>query len=54
MHNNCRAGISVGRNGANAVILSGGYEDDRSENNGAVMWVEPSSVQAHVTDNTLL
>ncbi|KZP06714.1 hypothetical protein FIBSPDRAFT_999944 [Athelia psychrophila] len=38
MHGNCRAGISVGQNGANAVVLSGGYEDDYSINNGETVY----------------
>ncbi|KZP23897.1 hypothetical protein FIBSPDRAFT_889142 [Athelia psychrophila] len=38
MHNNVRSGISVGRNGANAVVLSGGYEDDYSINNGETVY----------------
>ncbi|KZP23895.1 hypothetical protein FIBSPDRAFT_951500 [Athelia psychrophila] len=38
MHGNVRAGISVGQNGANAVVLSGGYEDDYSINNGEIVY----------------
>ncbi|KZP06716.1 hypothetical protein FIBSPDRAFT_966222 [Athelia psychrophila] len=38
MHANVRSGISVGRNGTNAVVLSGGYEDDYSINNGETVY----------------
>lgn len=36
-HKSLRSGISYDANGATAVILSGGYEDDYSENNGEVV-----------------